>query len=461
MISKPITIPYDKHKVSYYELNNKDIQSKLMKLNKSDKDNILYCSCHGESSKKKVKMMTRSINNGAFYIVANYPGTNKHHKNCLKNVYEKEITNKGRVYSFKDNYLPINIITSGPSKQITVGPSVKYNNLYALGEYLLSKAHNDYCDTYSKNAVSSKVLSELYEYYHEYCNSAIKSPLKSIVIYNSEGEIYLNDVIFNPKWINCDHKMDKTSAAVKHFRILNKKIDKPRSITKEYLLLKYDDYEEIDSNQVKIKLYAQGKNLKSNSDKYIYAYMNKDKFLNTLELYSLNSEDFKVDYYFSGLAFVKNHSLIIDEFSLIATYPNYCIPIHDIADIEVLHEVMKIRDKILIYPLSRIDKPDKKMFSQYIPDYLLKNVDTKQIVILESFNKYSSLYYQKMCEKTEYYENLCSKSEYEFIGYFKNLDWKLPPIQTLKYKEFKTLTNVSSKVNAAVKKFNMNGYKSL
>ncbi|MDY2881970.1 MAG: hypothetical protein SOT71_04895, partial [Romboutsia timonensis] len=63
-------------------------------------------------------------------------------------------------------------------------------------------------------------------------------------------------------------------------------------------------------------------------------------------------------------------------------------------------------------------------------------------------------------EKTEYYENLCSKTEYEFIGYFKNLDWKLPPIQTLKYKDFKTLTNISSKVNAATKKFNMNGCKS-
>lgn len=453
MKSKLITIPSTGESISYYDLADLDIQNRLKKLNTSD-NNVLYCSCNGTSKDHLVKMMTRGLNEDHNYILANYPNAMKHHTNCPKHTFEFEIASKGRIFKVHDNYLPINVITSGPNKQLSNDPSSKYTNLFGLGEYILSKAHNDYCNTYNKTTTSGVIFSELFEYYHGYCNGEVKSPLHHFIVNNSDGDIYVNDIIFNPKWISCDKDIDKTSSAIKNFRIINKKLDKPKSITKEYILLKYIDFEDTPNNQVKIKLYTKGKNTKANFDKYIYAYMDKDLFLNTLDMYSINIGSKSTDKYMSALVYVKNHTLIIDEFAIIHTYPNYCIPINSFEDLEVLESILKMRNKLLIYPIAKLDSSYDKTFNSNIPDYLVKNIETNSITLIEIFNKYSNLYYQTMYKKTSYYELLCSNQEYEFLGYYKNLGWKLPPMNALLFKKFKTLEDITKKV-----KFSLNKYK--
>lgn len=438
-----LIIPSSNESISYYDLYNSNTQNKLRELNKGQ--NIIYCTCNGTSSNNWVKMMTRRLNNDN-YILANYPNSKKHHINCPRNKHESEIAEKGRIYNLNSNYFPLNVITSGPNKVIDNTCNKKFNNLFGIGEYLLTKAHNDYCKTYNKMVSSKVILSELFNYHHEYCNGNIKSPLDNLIVHTSDEEIHLQDIIFNPKWIPCNQEVDKTYSAVKHFRIINRKFNKPKSITKAYLLLKYIGYEEAQNNQVKLKLYTKGKNTKFNNDKFLYAYVDKDVFTSTLNKYLLGPESTVVDYYLSGLAFVKKQTLILDEFCLIPTYPNYCIPVDSLAQLEIVKELLQKRDKLLVFPICKLDNSFNKEFDGYIPDFIVENKITKQKVLIEVFDKHSPLYYQVMINKTLFYEKLCTNTEYEFLGYYSNLGWKFPPVHTLAFHNFKTLSNLSTKV---------------
>ena len=157
----------------------------------------------------------------------------------------------------------------------------------------------------------------------------------------------------------------------------------------------------------------------------------------------------------SCLVYVKNHQLIIDEFSIISTYPNYCIPVSSYEDLEILDELLKLRNKLLITSISKLDTSFNKEFNNHVPDYIIKNIETNKLVLIDIFNKYSSSYFQMMLDKTKYFEDLTLKSDYEYIGYYKNLGWSLPPMKALLFKKFTTLKDISLKVGASLKKFNL------
>lgn len=454
MYEKTILIPHTNKKYSYYELASSENQSVLEKLNKlkGTGENIAYCTCNGKNLNKAPKMLVKTINNGSQYILANYPKTHKHNPNCPKFQVEKDLVSKGRLsdisnipafYSFKDDALHPNKFTS---------ETIKYNTLFLVGEFLLSRAHNDYTETYNRNGIAKTVLSELYEYYNSYCKGTIPSPFTDLNL-NNESQLNLKDITFNPKWITCDDDQDKTYSAIKNFIITNKNLDIKNMYSREYILLKYDHHEDISDNLVKITLYCRGKNTKENYDKYICIYANKFLFYKKFNAARIKSEDNQdlTDYYISTLVHLDNKKLIVDDMSFIPTYPNYCIPVENKSEIEFLTDALNVRDRVLINKLAKLDRKYDIKFGTNVPDYILKNKDNSQLLLIEIFDTCTSYYYKHMLSKTLNYEKLCRSSNYEFLGYYKNLGWKAPTIKSFAFGKFKTLDDLYSKVENKVK----------
>lgn len=452
---------FDKKKNKYYSYKdiysykNKLILSSINNLI-SDGENNIYCMCHGMNESKAVKMHTRKLDNGYYTLMDNKKSDKSHAVDCVKrneDFIKKIITSKGRS-CFEDKQLQLDLkIKNGQldtkSKKYIKNQEL-YSDVYGLGEYILAHSSNEYANIYSKMGTERQVQSFLYGYYTPGDNRGINDILNDLQV-NSEG-VRLGDILFNPKWIKCDEKEDKTWNVIKSFREINKRLGEQDTIVKQYLLLKYIKYHKYDNNMLKIELYVKGKSTKQNYDKKVYVYMDKFKFFKLFNKYKIEDGELSAQYYVSALVYEKDKRLLVDDMAFIPVYPNYCVPIDDVEQLKVLNELISMRNRLIVKRIAKIDKSFNSELNNTIPDFIVNIIESNRIILIELFNYIYTEYYKETLDKTKVYSELAKLENYEFLGIYNNLNWGSPPLSVILSQDYKSISQLDIKVEKSINK---------
>lgn len=452
---------WDKNKNKYYSYHdiysykNKDILSSPNSLISEGKNNI-YCMCHGKNEDKAIKMHTRKLDNGYYTLIDNKHINKDHALSCVKrneDAMKKIIISKGRsCFENKQIQLDVRvereILNSKKPKNLKIQDL--YSDIYGLGEYILAHSSNEYTNIYGKLGTEKQVLSFLNGYYNPEVNQGINTFLNNFKV-DSNG-ITLGNILFNPKWIKCDEKEDKTWNVINSFREVNKRLGDSKNVVKQYLLLKYTKYHICENNLAKIELYVRGKNTKHNYDKKIYVYMDKFKFFKLFNMYKVEGDKVSPEYYVSALVYENDKKLFVDDIAFIPVYPNYCIPVDTTEQLNVLNELISMRNRLTIKRVAKIDNTFNTEFNDTIPDFIVSIIGTNRIILIELFNYIFYEYYKETLDKTRSYSKIIKSDNYEFLGIYNNLSWGTPPLSIILSKEYKSISDIDNKVEKSIKK---------
>ena len=439
-----------------YSYRNKDILGPINNLISSG-ENVVHCMCNGKDFDKSVKMHTRKQDNGVYYNLANSKNlVNKHTNECPKineDDLKKKLILKGRIYGDVDLETRLDLRESKKmylnKKHGSINTKDKYSVLYGLGELLLSVANNSYIDKNHKVGKEHDVLSLLFRYYENGDTQGINTYLNNTIV-DKKDNLTLGDVIFNPKWIKCDDKSNKTYTLIRSFKELNKRVSGNDDLIKQYALLKYKRYTIVGDNLARVELQARGKSTKLNYDKKIYVYINKFDFFKTLNMYKVSEGDINADYYISALLYENEGEMYVDQLSFIPVYPGYCIPIDNLSEYEIISQLLVWRDKITIKKVAKMDSSFTDEFKGALPDLILNIKGNPKPVLVELFELIIPEYYLEMLSKTKIYEELSKEGKCEFIGFYRNIGWNTPPLSTLLYPTFKTMVGLSKKIEYSI-----------
>lgn len=450
-MNKKILFSKEKNKYySYHDIytyRNKGILGSLNK-NMEKGENNIHCKCKG-LSKEGIKMHTRKIS-GGYYTLVDSANSN-HDLDCPKlqeSFIKNMICSKMRDKFLKD--IDINVLSGD-------GGVIYSADLYFLGEAILSEANNMYIDRYNKTGTQNQVMSYLYGYYDNNIKRGIKSPYNSfrfsdnLLVENKiSNTLTVGDIMFNPKWIKCDDIEDKTSSVIKNSREINKRYSEEYGNIDQYILAKYMSYSNSEGNLVKIKLYIRGKRKDVNNEKSIYLYMDKFKFFDILN----KSKPYNsIDLYVSALIYEDKGRLMVDKMAFIPVYPKYCISIDSTDQFNTVKDLLKIRDRIAIKRIGKIDKSYDKEFNGAIPDFVVNIIGTSRTVLIESFDYIFQEYYEEMNNKIGKYTQLIENNkDYEFLAICNNLGWSSPPLSIILNNEFKTMINIDKRVETSIQK---------
>lgn len=452
ILNKKILFVKEKNKYySYHEIysyKNKDILSGLNEAMAYGKNNI-YCVCNGKNSKDKwVKMHTRALGNGYYTLIDSKGCETKHKHTCPKADEESVkymLANKGRIIS--QDELALNIYKR--NKSISKESNYAYPGVFYLGEAILAMANNAYIDKYLNTGTQAQVLSYLYGYYDKGIDRIIDIDVCNLKL---TKDIKLKDIIFTPKWIKCDEQIDKTCDVVKNSKEINKRFKIKNTNINQYILAKYMGYTSNEDGTVDVELFLKCKKVKGDNKKKVSLTMNRFDFFNALNRYKLTDTD-DVEYFVSALIYEENNRVLVDEIAFIPVYSNYCIPIDNLDQVNILKELIKFRNRISVKRVAKIDRSFNNELEANIPDFIVDIKGSNRTILIESFDYVFTEYFKTTLLKTKKYTELIKKNDkYEFLGIYNNLNWKHPPLSIILDEKYKTMNNLYSKVKFKIEK---------
>lgn len=437
---------YSYHDV--YSYRNKEILQDLNKSMSYGKNNI-YCMCNGKNSGSGVKMHTRALSTGNYSLIDGKNNKINHKHDCPKlgeDNIKYYLANKGRIKTKEE--LNLKVLRKDDKEILSPGTFNMYSDVFYLGEAILSTANNDYINKYGSIGTQKQVLSYLYGYYDKGTVNGVRSELNDLQVTH---KLKLKDIIFNPKWVKCDEYIDKTSSVIKNSLEINKRYGSDNYAVNQYILAKYNGYKLEQDGMVNIKLYIKCKKLEGNNDKEVVLNMNKFEFFKRLNEYKIDTKD-EVDYFVSAFIYEKDNKILVDDIAFIPVYPKYCITVDNMDQVKLLNELVKVRNRICIKRIAKIDRSFNKELKNNIPDFIIEIKDSDRVILVESFDYIFNEYYKETLLKTKIYCELIKRDKYEFFGVYNNIGWKVPPISIILDNNYKTMERLYTKVKFSIEK---------